>query len=340
MEWQWMQDMEEDPGSYLGAAGLTVRYREHYGHEPVDVRKGRKQTKQQLTGYKHAFMSQGKRRHLSNFRIQPPPTSSTQSLVMVAISLAVLLACLPYFTQATNGNGSQIYEFPLKATNVLATVPPSSVFNYTSIFLPESVSLAAAKTTPFHVYHPDFHAIVGPNPRLTVVWSNDEYAAAHEAPVYHQRSNALFFAANAGAPLGRSGLDQSNVVWRMDIGEATSLVANAKLNAEGDYVGGNVTLEAVPNTDHQLENVNGGTNYRGQLVFMTEGRGDSFPSGITVVNPVKPYNATVILNNFFGRQFSSLNDVAYHRKSGDLFFTDPTYGFVSLLYNIIRRKVA
>jgi hypothetical protein len=26
-----MQDMEEDPGSYLGAAGLTVRYREHYG---------------------------------------------------------------------------------------------------------------------------------------------------------------------------------------------------------------------------------------------------------------------------------------------------------------------
>jgi hypothetical protein len=43
----------------------------------------------------------------------------------------------------------------------------------------------------------------------------------------------------------------------MDIGEATSLVANAKLNAEGDYVGGNVTLEAVSNTDHQLENVNG-----------------------------------------------------------------------------------
>lgn len=37
----------------------------------------------------------------------------------------------------------------------------------------------------------------------------------------------------------------------------------------------------------------------------------------------------VILNNFFGRQFNSLNDVAYHRPTGDLFFTDVTYGFVS-----------
>ncbi|KAJ9111023.1 hypothetical protein QFC22_006619 [Naganishia vaughanmartiniae] len=252
---------------------------------------------------------------------------------MIAIPVAVLLACLPYLTRATNANNrSQIYEFPLKSTNVLAVVPPPLVFNYSSIFLPESVTLVAAKTTPFHVYHPDFYRIIGPSPRLTVVWSNDEYAAAHEAPVYHQPSNALFFAANAGAPLGRSGLNQSNVVWRMDIGQAVSLVGNATLNAEGDYVGGNVTLQAVLNTDHQLENVNGGTNYRGNLVFMTEGRGDSLPSGITVVNPVKPYNATallplVILNNFFGRQFNSLNDVAYHRKSGDLFFTDPTYGF-------------
>ncbi|KAJ9093173.1 hypothetical protein QFC21_006490 [Naganishia friedmannii] len=279
-------------------------------------------------GYKNASMLPEKSRPSSDTQVQLPPTTPAKSFVMIAISFAVLLACLPYLTQATNDyNRSQIYEFPLKSTNVLTTVPPPSVFNYTSIFLPESVSLAAAKTAPFHVYHPDFHTIIGPTPRLTVVWSNDEYAAAHEAPVYHKPSNALFFAANAGAPLGRSGLNQSNVVWRMDIGEAASLVANATLTAEGDYVGGNVTLEAVPNTDNQLENVNGATNYRGQLVFMTEGRGDSLPSGITVVNPVKPYNATVILNNFFGRQFSSLNDVGYHRKSGDLFFTDPTYGF-------------
>jgi hypothetical protein len=39
-----------------------------------------------------------------------------------------------------------------------------------------------------------------------------------------------------------------------------------------------------------------------------------------------PLAAIVILNNFFGRQFNSLNDVALHRKTGELFFTDPDYG--------------
>ncbi|KAJ9091906.1 hypothetical protein QFC20_007515 [Naganishia adeliensis] len=245
------------------------------------------------------------------------------------ISFAFLLATLPYLAAATNDAGSQIYEFPLKSTNVLPTVPPPSVFNYSTPFLPPSVNLSTAKTTPFHVYHPDFHTIIGPSPRLSVVWSNPEYAAAHEAPVFHEGSNALFFAANAGAPLGRSGKDRSNVVWRMSVDEAVEVARDVALDGEGDYVGGNVTLVEVPNEGNVLENVNGGANYRGQLVFMTEGRGDSIPSGISVTNPEAPYNSTgtLILNNFFGRQFNSLNDVAYHRPTGDLFFTDVTYGF-------------
>ncbi|KAI5448822.1 hypothetical protein NCC49_006343 [Naganishia albida] len=243
------------------------------------------------------------------------------------ISLGFLLAALPYLAAANNNAGSQIYEFPLKSTNVLPTVPPPSVFNYSSTFLPPSVNLSTAKTTPFHVYHPDFHTIIGPSPRLSVVWSNPEYAAAHEAPVYHADTGAVFFAANAGAPLGRSGKDRSNVVWRLSVDEAVKIAGNAVLDAEGDYVGGNVTLVEVPNAGNVLENVNGGANYRGQLVFMTEGRGDDIPSGITVTNPNAPYNSTVILNNFFGRQFNSLNDVAIHRPTGDLFFTDVTYGF-------------
>jgi gluconolactonase len=34
------------------------------------------------------------------------------------------------------------------------------------------------------------------------------------------------------------------------------------------------------------------------------------------------------VNNFFGRQFNSLNDVAVNPRNKELYFTDVTYGFL------------
>ncbi len=67
-----------------------------------------------------------------------------------------------------------------------------------------------------------------------------------------------------------------------------------------------------------------------------------------MLNPVEPYNTTgeyrdfprtesvsqdktsdvnpVLLNNYFGRQFNSLNDVTIHPTNLDIYFTDPSYG--------------
>jgi gluconolactonase len=36
----------------------------------------------------------------------------------------------------------------------------------------------------------------------------------------------------------------------------------------------------------------------------------------------------VVVNNFFGRQFSSLNDVAVNPRNGDVYFTDTLYGYL------------
>lgn len=66
---------------------------------------------------------------------------------------------------------------------------------------------------------------------------------------------------------------------------------------------------------------NGGTPYRGQLMFINSGRGSS-PPNIALVNPRPPYNSTVILDNYLGRQFNSLNDIKVHPKSKAVFFTD------------------
>lgn len=61
------------------------------------------------------------------------------------------------------------------------------------------------------------------------------------------------------------------------------------------------------------------------------------------MNPLEPYNTTgrthysshkkaitdesVLVNNFFGRQFNSLNDVAVNPRNKDIYFTDTLYGY-------------
>ncbi|KAH8079386.1 hypothetical protein HD553DRAFT_135773 [Filobasidium floriforme] len=226
------------------------------------------------------------------------------------------------------------YEFPLASTNVLPTVPPPSSFTWDSIFLPPGISLASAKRSPFHVYHPDFHRVIGEDPRLALVLETEGYYSAHEAPVYHEPTQSFFFCSNAGAPLGFSGAENSNRVFKISLDEVESSLSNKEGQVyldetTGDWKAGNATLVEISGedgTEGRLVNVNGGTNYRDQIVFLAQGRGEEFPPTMTLVNPYPPYNSTVILNNYFGRQFNSLNDVALHRGTGDLFFTDPDYG--------------
>jgi len=66
----------------------------------------------------------------------------------------------------------------------------------------------------------------------------------------------------------------------------------------------------------------------GQPIFVQSGR-QYLPPTIAIVNPSPPYNATVILDNFFGRQFNSLNDIKIHPVSKAIFFTDVTYGYLN-----------
>lgn len=70
---------------------------------------------------------------------------------------------------------------------------------------------------------------------------------------------------------------------------------------------------------------NGGTGpFFGQLVLVNSGRGP-LPPSLALVNPKPPHNTTILLDNFFGRQFNSLNDVKIYPGTNKLFFTDVTY---------------
>ncbi|EJT98527.1 calcium-dependent phosphotriesterase [Dacryopinax primogenitus] len=166
----------------------------------------------------------------------------------------------------------------------------------------------------FQIFDEGFFTILGDSPSIRLITENDSYAFAHEAPVYLPEKNELWFSSNDGGPLGMSNRFTDNKIWKINLDEAEA---------------GNATLYEVPITP-PLEMTNGGTLYaNGQPLFIQSGRAE-LPPTLAIVNPSPPYNSTVILDNFYGRQFNSLNDVKVHPVSKAIFFTDVTYGW--LLY--------
>lgn len=42
----------------------------------------------------------------------------------------------------------------------------------------------------------------------------------------------------------------------------------------------------------------------------------------------------MLVNNYYGRQFTSLNDIAVNPRNGELYFTDPDYGETARMHAI------
>ncbi|KAJ7102954.1 D-lactonohydrolase-like protein [Mycena crocata] len=156
----------------------------------------------------------------------------------------------------------------------------------------------------FQVYDDRFTEILGPNPTIRVIVENDTFAFAHEAPMWVEATNEVFF--NGGRTVGRP-------------------VSVINLNDLKNSTTGLINFTILPLSD-DIQINNGGTLFRGDLLLVTTGNG-SLPPSLVRVNPSPPFNDTVILNNFYGRQFNSLNDAKVHPESRAIFFTDVTYGF-------------
>lgn len=199
-------------------------------------------------------------------------------------------------------------------------VPPSTVVNGTQVFMPPGVTPAELLAKPFHVYDEEFLAIIGQNPTLTLLAEEATDPLYHEAVVWYEPTDEVFFVQNAGAVAAGTGLNKSSIIQKISLSEADAVkdMANAT---------GQVTVTVVP-SNPMVINPNGATNYRGQIVYMAEGAGPDNTSNVILMNPVEPYNTTVLLNNYFGRQFSSLNDVVVHPENKDLYFTDTLYGYL------------
>ncbi|KAK4190586.1 hypothetical protein QBC35DRAFT_490039 [Podospora australis] len=205
--------------------------------------------------------------------------------------------------------------------NALGTVPPlSAEANAFVPFTPPGTSQQSLLAKPFHIYDAEFLDIIGRNPTLTLINHTSGDPLFHEAPVWHPDTDEVFFCQNAGSPAAGTGLNKSAILQKISLSSITPAITSQR-NASGS-----VKVNVVT-TNPAVINPNGGTNYQGQLLFAGEGQGANIAPAIYLVNPKSPHNATVLLDNFFGRQFNSLNDVAVNPRNGEIYFTDPTYGF-------------
>ncbi|KAF8234530.1 D-lactonohydrolase-like protein [Tricholoma matsutake] len=171
----------------------------------------------------------------------------------------------------------------------------------------------------FQIFDKAFISILGPNASIREVASNPNFAFAHEAPIYNPPTDEVFFVSNDGSPLGHSGLNANNVVSKISLKDVDTAFAANQTNI-------NITVTPL-NLPQTVQMTNGGTGpYNSSLLFVNSGRGPRPPS-MVLIEPTPPYNTVVLLDNFFGRQFNSLNDIKVH-PNGKIFFTDTVYGYL------------
>ena len=149
--------------------------------------------------------------------------------------------------------------------------------------------------------------ILGTTPKYEFVL--DDIPSTHEAPVYVPELNVFVC----------SILNQNITEQRLlNLTESPPHIRNLTTNPP-------------------IYGVNGGRYFNGSIYWAVAG-GNPFPNprnesdiiqqspGLVRVDP-KTFEAEFILNNYFGSNFNSPNDLVISHKTGDIFFTDPWFGY-------------
>lgn len=141
--------------------------------------------------------------------------------------------------------------------------------------------------------------LLGPNPSYKYVFNVS--MAVHEAPVYAPVQNKLFLSQLAPPP-----------------GFLPQLVVDLNQNPP--------TLSEFLSDPPVYAN-NGGTFRNGLIVWGASGGNNSIGGGeqrvsLRTLDPATN-KTNVLLNNYYGLYFNTIDDVAIHPVTKDIFFTDP-----------------
>ena len=176
-------------------------------------------------------------------------------------------------------------------------------------YLTSSIKAEYDSSRPcFVIYQDSVTDIFGAAPKLTLI-------LAHKKPLFHEAGvffpgkdeDRLFVTSNVLRPF------QSDVK-RIQI---SLLVRNRSTDSweRSDVAGGCAVMP------------NGAVNCPDMQSLLICAQGDLHSEGgLIEMNAHSPYDTRLVLTDYHGRRFNSVNDVVY-AKDGSIWFTDPNYGF-------------
>ena len=174
----------------------------------------------------------------------------------------------------------------------------------------QAIANASTNHISFLSYNDTFiNDILGPNVSQELV-AQESWEAFHEAGVYNIATGKLYAASN-----WNGSFENPVNVTAIDIHNNNAITSVRYPNLAEANGGAAFYPVGTPPTSSEGQ----------QIVWCDEGD-LVHPSQLVLVDPASG-NSTVLLNNFLGRNFSSINDIEQHPYTGDLWFTDARYGY-------------
>ena len=199
--------------------------------------------------------------------------------------------------------------------------------------LAKLTSFASAMTEPaaalvrFEAYQRSFAVITGPNPASKVLRESGEGASRyHEACIWHEPSRSIIITSNQ--------LSVTEGARREQTSNKRVILLRIYDAVEGEQA----TEEEVEFPGIEGAMLNGGVNYRtNSILLCAQGSRDlkdvngiieleltSLAAPTTVRTEAAP---RILVADFYGIPFNSVNDVVVHPEDGSIWFTDPSYGY-------------
>lgn len=174
----------------------------------------------------------------------------------------------------------------------------------------QAIANASTNQISFLSYDESFvNNVLGPNVSQQFITQTD-WTAFHEAGVYNIETGKLYATSNwAGS------LDNPINVTAIDISNGNTIES---IRFENVAEANGACAYYPPGTPPD-------SSEGQQIVFCDEGD-FNHASKLTLVDPAIN-SSRVLINNYMGRNFSSLNDVVQHPITGDLWFTDTEYAY-------------